>query len=316
MENTPSYTSSMNPIRSLIQRCPRRSAVYDSLSPILFDVSLRDGIQNASPEKYTTEYKKMIFHRIMEEETPRAIEIGSIVSNKVLPIMRDSLELYKYVSQYLESADRYTRTDVYLLIPSYSRLSQAIEHGVTNFSFITSVSEAFQIKNTRKSLEETKAELTLINEKLSSIFVDYRKKLYVSCMNRCPLTGPIDNDFIVKELLHYHTSYDFNEICLSDTCGTLTFEDFEYVADTVMFFGLPASKISLHLHVNESNQTEVHQILQYCFSKKIRRFDVSMLTSGGCSVTMNESQCLPNMTYDLFYSELMKKINRSITESS
>jgi hypothetical protein len=136
-----------------------------------------------------------------------------------------------------------------------------------------------------------------------------RQKLYVSCVNRCPIIGRIDNDFIVHELLHYHTAYAFDEICLSDTCGTLTYDDFEYVADTILHFGVPASKLSLHLHVNDSNRNEVSQIVRYCLSKRITRFDVSMLTTGGCSVTMSEGQCLPNMTYDLFYELLLKHLD-------
>lgn len=303
----------MNPFRALIQRCPRRSAMYDRLSPRLFDVSLRDGIQNASPDKYTTEYKKQIFHRIVEEESPSAIEIGSIVSPKVLPIMKDSLELYDYAKTYLESTERYTTTELYLLIPSLSRLNEAIGSGVTHFSFITSISEAFQLKNTKKNLSETKRELKQMSHLISTVYLDYRQKLYVSCVNRCPLVGAIDNDFVVRELLHYHTDYHFDEICLSDTCGTLTFEDFEYVADTLLFFGMPASKISVHLHVDDTNALEIRQILRYCFSKNIHRFDISMLTSGGCSVTMAKSQCLPNLTYDLFYECLLAEMDKDVS---
>lgn len=297
MESNPA----MNPMRALIQRGSR-----PHLRPRLFDVSLRDGIQNASPDKYPTEYKKQIFHRIMEEESPSSIEIGSLVSPHVLPIMGDSLEMYDYVKRYLETTD--STTDVYLLIPSFAKLETAIRHGVTHYSFITSVSEEFQKKNTRKTLAETKDELGRIVETLSASDTETRKKLYVSCINQCPIRGWIDDDFIVHELLHYHTAYAFDEICLSDTCGTLTYDHFEYVVDTVMHFGLPASKLSLHLHVNAANCGEVAQIVRYCLSKQITRFDVSMLTTGGCSVTMSESKCLPNMTYDLFYELWVKHI--------
>ena len=305
MESDPA----MNPARALIQRCSRRSSLYDRVRPRLFDVSLRDGIQNASPEKYTTEYKKQIFHRIMEEECPSSIEIGSLVSPKVLPIMSDSLEMYDYVKHYLETTEPYSATKVYLLIPSFAKLGMALHHGITHFSFITSVSEKFQQKNTRKTLAETKDELGRIRETLAMIPAKSRQKLYVSCVNRCPIIGRIDNDFIVHELLHYHTAYAFDEICLSDTCGTLTYDDFEYVADTILHFGVPASKLSLHLHVNDSNRNEVSQIVRYCLSKRITRFDVSMLTTGGCSVTMSEGNCLPNMTYDLFYELLLKHLD-------
>lgn len=46
---------------------------YNKINPILFDKTLRDGIQNANPEHFSTEYKQTIFHNILHNYTPMKI---------------------------------------------------------------------------------------------------------------------------------------------------------------------------------------------------------------------------------------------------
>jgi hypothetical protein len=72
---------------------------------------------------------------------------------------------------------------------------------------------------------------------------------------------------------------------------------------------LPISRLSLHLHVANNNEKEVADILQTSFRNGIHRFDVSVLETGGCSVTMDKSKRMPNLSYDLFYESLAKYID-------
>jgi hypothetical protein len=103
---------------------------------------------------------------------------------------------------------------------------------------------------------------------------------------------------------------NIDTICLSDTCGSLEPEDFEYIIDTCKFFGLPMSKISLHLHVREDRIKSIEQIIWKALDRKIVNFDVSNLKRGGCSVTMDLSQLSPNLSYELYYQSLCKYIIR------
>jgi hypothetical protein len=95
-----------------------------------------------------------------------------------------------------------------------------------------------------------------------------------------------------------------NNICLSDTCGTLNVEDFEYIINTCIFFGLPYNKISLHLHVTNGREEEVEKIIHMALDKNIINFDVSALETGGCSVTIGENNLKPNLSYELYYKFL------------
>ena len=60
-----------------------------------FDVSLRDGLQTWTRIP-TTKEKKNILHNIVNNTNSNKIEIGSIVSKKILPQFEDSVELYHY----------------------------------------------------------------------------------------------------------------------------------------------------------------------------------------------------------------------------
>lgn len=296
-------------ISNSIASCSLKTQIYRKINPVLFDVSLRDGIQKADPSKYPTQVKKTIFHKIFTKYSPNKIEIGSMVSPKVLPIMEDSVTLHEYIMNYLD--EKCSPMSPYVLVPNNRYLQNALCNGMYNFSFITSVSNAFQLKNTKTTITETKNELKEMENTLNCYRRTHNRKLYVSCINECPLTGKIDNDFIVSELLYYHTNYDFSEICISDTMGTLTFDDFEYIVETIQYFGFPINKISLHLHILESNEHQFRQIMYYCFDKGINKFDVSLLTEGGCSVTMGNS-APPNLTYDKFYDVLSAYIEKKV----
>ena len=145
-----------------ILQCPQKKSIYRIINPSLFDVSLRDGIQSANPVHYPTNIKRDIFRTIFHTYYPDKMEIGSIVSPKVLPIMADTVDLHEYVMDYLE--DKPSATKPFVLVPNHAYLKAAIHSGMYHFSFITSVSNAFQLKNTRKTIDEVKRELKEMDE--------------------------------------------------------------------------------------------------------------------------------------------------------
>lgn len=313
-------------IKTTIQNCMKRRTIIEKLNPILFDVSLRDGIQNAKPENFPLSRKIEIFHSIIHSNMANKVEIGSLASPQLLPIMSDSLVLFNHVNNQLHDIrnrnecsrdldeNSYLRIPkIYMLIPSIEKLRVALIHNIKNFSFITSISNQFQLRNTRKTIHDKKQELKTMSEMLirEPGSQTFQTKLYISCINRCPFVGKIDNDLVLKEILHYHVEYPFDEICLSDTMGTLDVGDFSYIIDNCIFFGMPPSKLSLHLHVKKENLENIQEILFYAFSKNINKFDVSSLETGGCSVTMKQG-LTTNLTYEMFYKTLLRYADRKI----
>jgi hypothetical protein len=142
-------------------------------------------------------------------------------------------------------------------------------------------------------------------EYIAKLSLPCKTKLYISCINECPIAGVIDSDFIIHEILSsYGSSTEYDELCLSDTMGTLKLRDFEYIVDGIIRFGIAPSCISVHLHINSENERDAKQILFACFKRKIIKFDVSVVMEGGCSVTMDRDKIKPNMTYKFFHSVL------------
>ena len=306
-------------VQNILSKSAKHCALYNHISPILFDVSLRDGIQGAPVASWPTQKKRETFDRIIQTYRPRSIEVGSICSYKLLPIMADTREIYTHAScSFLGDDNMPTNTTqrAYVLVPSISKLQTALNYGMNNLSFITSVSERFQLKNTTMGLLDVKTEFSRVfhilnKEPHPEQFV---KKLYISCINECPIAGKLDNDVVINEILYY-SRFPFDEFCLSDTCGTLQYDDFQYIVDTLVVFGVPLSAISLHLHVPANNIQNLEYILRYCFRKGIRRFDVSTIETGGCAVTMDHSRLLPNLSYEQFYTILDKHIT-SVVENN
>ena len=280
------------------------------IHPQLTDVSLRDGIQSALPAAFPTAKKCETLRHIMTQTLASRVEVGSLVSPKVLPIMSDTLDVYRFGSQWVGSPgiDKNTVTrkqipDLGVLVPNMDKLHVALDRGIPYVSMISSVSDEFQRKNTRKSLIDTKLELQAMCTAARQMRNKPYLKLYISCINRCPIVGEIGNNTIVSELLCYSDYFDFDELCLSDTCGTLTAHKLKYIVDLSTKYGVPVDKLSVHLHVLPNNEAEVQKILFYCFDKGIRKFDVSLLEHGGCSVTMGKT-AKPNLTHEHFFNVL------------
>jgi len=294
------------------------SKLYNDLGkPNPFDVTLRDGLQALSKEeqnKYSTYNKLALYHNITSIYNPKNIEVGSIVSEKVLPVFNDTIKIGETVNnfQLIEHPDKKEkRQNVFIVIPNKEKLKCVINNpNFSNFSFITSVSNSFQLKNTKMTLEDSDKDIYEMLYELDNNNCRRKKgfvKLYISCINECPIEGKIDNDFIVNRILKLNM-LNVDNICLSDTCGSLTEEDFEYIIETCAFFGFPLKKFSLHLHVKKERENEIEKIIYKALDYKIAKFDVSYLETGGCSVTMDKNKINANLSYNLYYKSLCNYI--------
>lgn len=296
---------------------PKWELFYKYLGkPKPFDVTLRDGLQGLSfsqQSKFTLEQKKELYHNIIRRHNPEYMEIGSIVSEKLLPIFKDSIDFHKYVERQQRMENKKVPIEFFVLVPNQRKLQKIVNNYlIHNFSFVTSVSNSFHLKNTKMTLKDGDADIdnmiTLLNIN-NERCKDAKIKLYISCINYCPFEGIIDNDYIVQRLLQLNKK-KVDLLCLSDTCGRLTCDDFEYIIDTCFYFGIPYSKFALHLHVNYGKEMEVEKIIHMALDRKIINFDVSLLDSGGCSITIPKENLVPNLSYELYYKSIVNYIKR------
>jgi hypothetical protein len=268
---------------------------YDIHKDILRKINPEDPyLKQIGANVEVTEWKKY---------KPKNMEIGSIVSNKVLPIFQDSDSLFNWI-EWCQLEPSESKINNFILIPN-EKCFQSIHTfiGLSNFSFITSVSESFQMKNTKMSLDTTFQQLNNMMRTLKNKDSKHHTvKLYVSCINECPIEGKIDNNIVIEKILEYQELKP-DILCLSDTCGTLTEDDLHYIVNNIKKCG-SYNNLSLHLHVKPGREDEVEKIIHTALDFGINSFDVSALESGGCSVTMNKSQLAPNLSYELYYKSL------------
>lgn len=317
------FTKIMQPIcgtsfrRWLLSNPKFNKFYYEIGEPHPFDVTLRDGLQALSKDEqneFTTKKKLEIYKEIILRHKPTNVEIGSIVSEKVLPIFKDTFEFSEAINNYENENESLTeKINHFIVVPNKDKLKTIINNSNINcLSFITSVSNSFQLKNTKMNLEQTDQEIYEMLYELDENMIRTKKpiiKLYVSCINECPIEGKLDNDFIVNRILKL-SKMNVENICLSDTCGTITTEDLEYIIETCIFFGLAPSKLSLHLHVKNDKENEVERLIHKALDFKVNKFDVSYLKTGGCSVTMSAKNLAPNLSYDLYYKSFVSYIEK------
>ena len=258
----------------------------------LYDVTLRDGLQSLN-KSMTLDEKKQLLHSIIRNSPSKEIEIGSLVSSKILPQMDNSLELYKYAELL------FPQHIFFMLIPNKKKLELALNHNVKNFAFITSTSDKFQLKNVNKTLIETREELKEMINMLDSRI--HKTKLYISCVYECPYIGKQSVCHVV-DIVNDYLNYNIQNICIADTCGSLTYDFFSQL---LILINKPLMfKLSLHLH-NPDNK-DIESIIKHSLENNINTFDVSYLHIGGCPLLLNNIENTKNLTYAFFDKQFTK----------
>ena len=298
------------------------------LNPIIrkFDITMRNGLQSI-PKIYTIDEKKIILNKIMSTYKPKSLEIGSIISPRLVPQMKNSYGLYKYANDmynYMHNGNGIdngngngikNKCDFYLLIPpTYKYLELAKKLKIKNIVLNTSVSNQYQLKNTQQSIQETK---DIIKYSLNEPNSFDNVKLYVSCITNCPIKGHQDNEHIINELYEYLHIDGITEVCLSDTCGNMRYSDFRHIIDYLNIeMNYKLDKISLDLHVNMAYETKyynIDNIIYYAIINKIYKFNVSSFENiyfGNGHVSIDISKFNNNLTYDRLYEGLYNVIYR------
>lgn len=318
----------VNHIKNQIKTCSLYKDVYKYINPVITDVSLRDGIQGLSPKHMTLDNKQFIFKYIYDMKFVDNIEIGSIVSHKHMPIMKDVPNLYQSCIQYIESKDSIEELkisadqdiddyypNIFTLIPNMKKLKVAEKHKMTNFAFLTSVSNSFQERNINRTLQESNSELYKIQDylhyKRENHIWPINTKLYISCIDHCPYEGKINTEEVTSHIINHACSGYYDEVCLSDTCGSLTFHSYKSILDECLKYIHP-DIISLHLHVNKNNHLTIENIIRYSLNKGVHRFDVSLLEHGGCSITLQDNEKHSNLDYNLLCNILDRYIKENV----
>lgn len=249
----------------------------------IIDVTVRDGLQsfskNLSVEDRFSIVKKIVSLGLSD------IEVGSLVSDKVIPQMKDSIEVYKKCN--LEDP----KINYHMLVSNSKGINTLMENNVRNICFFTSPSDTFNKKNINCTVNES---FEKIKGMVKEINNDAYLKGYLSCVTECPYEGQIDTYKIIDSVNRL-VDLGMNEICLSDTLGSLRNERFHDLISKIKRDS--QCSISVHLH-QTLGDSEWKKVIDTCLENDILSFDTSLLNLGGCPAAFSKEKKSGNL--DLF----------------
>lgn len=176
-----------------------------SNSVALVEVGPRDGFQAIGPFIPTTQKIQII--RALAASGVTRIEAGSFVSPTALPQMKDVREVL---------AACQGSAQLCVLVPNFKGAALAIEAGIQNLVYVTSVSETHNSKNVRQSVAQSIADFQRI---LRDLRPAGRVRLNLATAFDCPFEGRIPAENTLA-LIDQVRGFSQNvEICLCDTTG-------------------------------------------------------------------------------------------------
>lgn len=259
--------------------------IKSKLKAKITDVTVRDGLQSWRNILKSNDRFNIV--KLISELGIKDIEVGSLVSEKVIPQMSNSLEVYKSCKKFNSNLN------YHMLVANEKGLQTMNDNNGNFLSFFTSPSDSFNLKNINCSVDESFKNIGKMIKKTQN---DTYVKVYLSCINQCPYDGILKDNLIINSI-HKLNNKRINEICLSDTLGTLKNSDFKRLVDNIDDSIIP--KISIHLHQQFGND-EWKNIVSYCISKNILSFDTSLLNLGGCPAAFSKDTKSGNLNlFDL-----------------
>ncbi|MBV9078661.1 MAG: hydroxymethylglutaryl-CoA lyase [Methylobacteriaceae bacterium] len=233
----------------------------------IVEVGPRDGYQGIGPF-IPTETKIGFVQRLVAAGLSR-IEIGSFVSPKALPQMRDTAEV-------LTACARLPGLRAQVLVPNERWGREAVAAGAGALVFVLSVSETHNRNNVRRSPAESVDEYHRL---LAAIPPETAIRLDLATAFDCPFAGRVPLKTTLTLLDRLVASRPEAEICLCDTTGRA---DPAHVADLFAAARERFPQVSawaLHAHDTYGlGLANVHA----AYRGGVRVFDASFAGLGGC----------------------------------
>jgi hydroxymethylglutaryl-CoA lyase len=233
----------------------------------LFEVSLRDGLQNESAV-VPTAVKLRVLGALVASGL-RDIEVTSFVRPDLLPQLADAAEV-------VAGLPRAEGVRFWALVPNLRGFERALAAGVRCVSTVLSASETHNRRNVNATVKESLAALQRVvaDAKVEGLAV----RSYVSTAFGCPCEGDVDTGRVADLALALRDA-GADEIALGDTVGVGTPRQVVALVRRLVDAGLPIDALALHLHdtlgMAAANSWAA-------FEAGIRAFDGAVAGVGGC----------------------------------
>ncbi|MBM7665976.1 hydroxymethylglutaryl-CoA lyase [Solibacillus kalamii] len=230
------------------------------------EVGPRDGIQN---EKVllTLEEKLTLINKLIDAGA-RKIEVTSFVNEKVVPQMAQAEALIEHlpnIEDVIYSA----------LILSKSGKERFLHSSISHAQLAFAVSDAFNLKNARRSTAQSIVEMSDIVNELKS--ADKYVNVIFGTTYGCPYSGDIDLHDVIT-IARQFIELGVDEITFADTVGLATPNTIE---QSIHLFREQFGDFPLGLHLHNTRGLGIANAL-VGIQHGITRFDSSVGGIGGC----------------------------------
>ncbi|MEX0941835.1 MAG: hydroxymethylglutaryl-CoA lyase [Pseudomonadales bacterium] len=233
----------------------------------IVEVGARDGLQN-QPNPVPTHLKIELIERLCDAGI-RHIEAGAFVSPKWVPLMADSMEVFKGLK-------RRPGVIYSALTPNVRGMEAAIDAGADEVAVFLAATESFSQRNTNCSIAEAFERampiISMANEE------GIRVRGYVSCVLGCPYEGDEVDPEKVATIAARLLESGCYEISLGDTIGRGTPGKTRRLID-IVGKSIPVTKLAAHFH-NTYGQALAN--LYAALESGVAVIDSSIAGLGGC----------------------------------
>tara|TARA_B110000037_G_scaffold215726_1_gene273575 strand:- start:673 stop:1521 length:849 start_codon:yes stop_codon:yes gene_type:complete len=227
--------------------------------------------------KYTNQLLKVGFD---------TIDIGSFVSPKAIPQMRDTLEIIKSVNL------SETKSKLLVITANLRGAEEAVKHKEIDYlGYPFSISETFQQRNTNTTILQAFDKVKALQE--SCLKNEKELVIYLSMGFGNPYGDPYSPE-LIEEWTEKLSKLGINIFSLSDTVGVATPELLTYLFKTLTS-DYPELEFGAHLHTHPHNWREK---IKAAYKNGCRRFDTAIFGYGGCP--MAKDDLLGNMPTEHF----------------
>jgi hydroxymethylglutaryl-CoA lyase len=232
----------------------------------IVEVGARDGLQNEKVEIGTAD-KIALIDRLSATGL-RSIEATAFVSPKWVPQMADAAEV-------LAGITRKPGVAYPVLVPNLQGYERARAAGATEVAVFTAASEAFNLKNTNATVEQSLERFRPVLERAHEDGV--RVRGYVSTVLGCPYQGVVALADVVRvsRTLHAMGCY---EISLGDTIGVGTPAKARAMLAAVAT-EVPMPALAVHFH--DTYGQALANVLA-CLEEGVAVVDAAVSGAGGC----------------------------------
>ena len=205
------------------------------------------------------------------------IDFGSFVSPKAIPQMRDTAEVLAKLE--LEESN----SKLLAIIANERGGNDAAQfEEITYLGYPFSVSETFQQRNTKSSIDESLIRV----EKIREIAEKHNKQMvvYLSMAFGNPYGDTWDVDIVAKWSEILNQKFEINILALSDTIGVSNPENIQQVFEPLI---KNMSNVEFGAHLHSTPETAYEKI-EAAYQAGCRRFDGAIKGFGGCPMAKDD----------------------------